>query len=283
MDQTDKKSQDKKSLIQRAWVSLIAIPLVVVIIWFGAPWFTLLVVFWCMGSVHEFYTHIKKSKKFSPLVIFGMIWVGLLVASPHIKSLPQFADISPAAFLLTAGVVISLLVILWSKGKENAFANWSWTVAGVLYIGWLSSLMVALRNLDDGRGWVFLAVLCTFASDSMAYLAGRALGKHRLAPYVSPKKTWEGAVAGGAGAIVASTLIVWFFNLPVAYWQVIILGFAISLFGQLGDLVKSLFKRNMEVKDSGNILPGHGGFLDRIDSMIFAGVVTYFFAVFIQG
>jgi phosphatidate cytidylyltransferase len=177
--------------------------------------------------------------------------------------------------------MVPLLLLLWRPGKENAFANWVWTLAGILYIGWLLSFMVALRGLENGRGWVFLAVLCTFASDSSAYLAGRSLGKHKMAPYISPKKTWEGTIAGVAGTIIASTILVYLFNLPIAWWQVIILGFFISAVGQLGDLVKSLFKRNMEIKDSGNVLPGHGGFLDRIDSLAFAGVTVYFFVAFI--
>ncbi len=283
MNQTQNKNLDKKALMDRLWVSLVAIPIVVALIWFGAPWFTLLAVAWSMGSVHEFYYHLKHSKKLSPLTIFGMIWVGLLVASPHLKTVTHFKDVSAITLLLTGGVIISLLIILWRNGKENAFANWAWTVCGVLYIGWLASFLVGLRNIEDGRGWVFLVVLCTFASDSSAYLAGRALGKHKMAPFVSPKKTWEGAVAGGAAAIIASTLVVWFFKLPVDFWQAIILGLMISLFGQLGDLVKSLFKRNMEVKDSGHLLPGHGGFLDRIDSLLFAGVTVYFFTAFISG
>jgi phosphatidate cytidylyltransferase len=155
-------------------------------------------------------------------------------------------------------------------------------VAGILYIGWLLSNFVILRNLEDGRGWVFLAILSTFASDSSAYFAGRALGKHKMAPYISPKKTWEGAAAGIAGAIIACTILVYLFHLPVNYWQAIILGILVSVMGQLGDLVKSLFKRNVEVKDSGNVLPGHGGFLDRMDSLAFAGVTVYYFVAFIR-
>jgi phosphatidate cytidylyltransferase len=255
----------------------------VALIWFGAPWFTLLVVAWGMGGAHEFYKLVAHSKGLSPLTLFGMFWVGLLIASPHITHIPHFRGTSPIVILITAAVIFSLLIILWRKGKENAFANWSWTMSGILYLGWLTSLMVALRNGLDGRGWVFLAILCTFASDSSAYLAGRSLGKHKMAPVISPKKTWEGAVAGVVGAIAVSVLVVWYFDLPVSIGQSIILGVIISLVGQIGDLVKSLFKRNMEVKDSGHVLPGHGGFLDRMDSLIFAGLTVYFFAAFIQG
>ncbi len=282
MSQPAPDAKDKRSTRNRVITSMIGIPIVAALVWFDVPipWFTLLVVGWGLGGLYEFYNLIKLSKGVSPLVVFGMLWSLLLIISPHIDSIPHFEAISTSSFLLTAGVIVSLLILLWRAGKEQAFSAWAWTVAGVLYIGWMLSNFVALRNLEDGRGWVFLAILCTFASDSSAYFAGRALGKHKLAPYISPKKSWEGSIAGVAGAVISSTVLVYLFNLPVSYWEVIILGFLVSAVGQLGDLVKSLFKRNMAVKDSGNILPGHGGFLDRMDSLAFAGVVVYYFVIF---
>ena len=175
-------------------------------------------------------------------------------------------------------MVFPLILLLWRKGKENAFANWAWTLGGILYIGWLMSYYVALEKLDGGHGgWIFLALFCTFSSDTSAYLLGRVIGRHKMAPYVSPNKTWEGAVSGVAGAVVASLLVVFFFHLPLNSWQAALLGILISIFGQMGDLVKSLFKRNMQVKDSGSVLPGHGGFMDRMDSLAFAGVLVYVF------
>ncbi len=143
------------------------------------------------------------------------------------------------------------------------------------------SYLVALRGLDDGRNWVFFALFITFASDTAAFFAGRALGKHRLAPRISPGKTWEGAIAGVFGAIIISLLFILPtpLTLPLSYWQAILLGLLVSIFGQLGDLVESLLKRNMGVKDSGKLLPGHGGFLDRMDSVVFAGIVVYYYVL----
>ena len=128
---------------------------------------------------------------------------------------------------------------------------------------------------------MFLAILSTFASDASAYFTGKALGRNKLAPYISPKKTWEGAIGGVLGAIVASVILVILFRLPLLWWGAIIAGILISVIGQLGDLVKSLFKRNMAVKDSGKVLPGHGGLLDRIDSLAFAGVLVYYLVIFL--
>ena len=152
-----------------------------------------------------------------------------------------------------------------------------------MYVGWLLSYLVALRGLDNGRSWVFLAIFATFGSDSAAYFVGKAIGKHKLAPDISPKKTWEGAIGGLVGAAAVSLL----FLLPTPvqltaylnWWQMIIIGLLVSIFGQLGDLVESLFKRNAGVKDSGNVFPGHGGMLDRMDSIVFAVVVVYYIVV----
>jgi phosphatidate cytidylyltransferase len=147
----------------------------------------------------------------------------------------------------------------------------------------LLSYLVALRSLDGGRSWVFLAIFATFGSDSAAFLIGKTIGKNKLAPVVSPNKTWEGSIGGLLGAVIISL----FFLLPtpvrltayVNWWQIIILGLMISVFGQLGDLVESLLKRNTGVKDSGNLFPGHGGMLDRMDSIVFAVVVVYYWVV----
>ena len=148
------------------------------------------------------------------------------------------------------------------------------------YIGVLLSFYVELRNMENGMCWVYLALLVTFASDISAYLVGRLWGRHKMAPYVSPKKTWEGAAGAVAGAVIVSLIIKFFFMPYISTWNAVLLGILISVIGQLGDLVKSLFKRNMTIKDSGNIFPGHGGFLDRTDSIVFAGALVYFFVLF---
>jgi phosphatidate cytidylyltransferase len=140
---------------------------------------------------------------------------------------------------------------------------------------------VALRGVDAGRDWVFFALFTTFASDTIAFFAGRALGRHKLAPGISPGKTWEGAIAGVFGAIIFSLLLVTLLSLPLSYGQAILLGLLVSIFGQLGDLTESLFKRNMGVKDSGRLIPGHGGVLDRMDSVVFAGIVVYYYVIWV--
>jgi phosphatidate cytidylyltransferase len=133
--------------------------------------------------------------------------------------------------------------------------------------------------VDAGRDWVFFVLFTTFGSDTIAFFVGSALGRHKISPHISPGKTWEGAIAGVFGAIIVSLLLVIILDLPLSYGQAILLGLLVSVFGQLGDLTESWFKRNMGVKDSGKLLPGHGGVLDRMDSIVFAGIVVYYYVI----
>ena len=257
----------KKRVITALW----GIPLLITIIWFGEPWFTILVAIWGLLTVFEFYSIVAASRV-SPLTYFGLIWTLLFILSPHFDH-----DIL-TPLLLTSAVIISLIWLLLRRQKEGAFIGWAWTIAGVLYIGWLLSHLVALR-LDGGRDWVFFALFTTIASDTAAFFVGRTLGRHHLAPRISPAKTWEGAVAGVFGAIIVSLLFILPtpLALPLSYGQAILAGLLVSVSGQFGDLVESLFKRNMGVKESGNLVPGHGGALDRVDSVIFTGIVVYYY------
>jgi len=241
-------------------------------IWFGQPWFTILVAFMGLVAVYEFYKMVTKSKV-NPLTIFGLLWTLFFIISSHLN----WAFTTPV--LLISAVILPLgWLSIFSRGK-GILTSWLWTTAGILYIGWLLSHLVALRYMENGRDWVFLTILTIIGSDTFAFFIGRAVGRHRLAPNISPSKTWEGAVGGLLGAIVVSVVMTMILNIPVGYGGAILLGFVISLFGQIGDLAESLLKRNMNVKDSSNYLPGHGGFLDRLDSVVFASVVVYYYLV----
>ena len=257
-------------LKKRVITALLGILLLIAVVWFGTPWFTIFVAIWGLLAVFEFYRMAAVSKM-PLLTYFGLIWTLLFILSPHFR----YDFLMP--LLLTSAVVLSLICLLLLPQKERAFTSWAWTMAGILYVGWLLSYFVALRGLDAGRDWVFFALFTTFGSDTAAFFGGRALGRHRLAPRISPGKTWEGAIAGVFGAIIVSLLFTML--VPLSYGQAILLGLLVSVFGQLGDLVESLLKRNMGVKDSGKLLPGHGGFLDRIDSVVFAGVVVYYYVI----
>ena len=218
----------------------------------------------------EFY-RMAGGLKVQPITYFGIAWVLLTVASPHC---PYPATLP---LLITSAIIISLNWLLFRRPRDRAFSDWAWTMAAILYIGWMLSYWVQLRGLEAGKELVFLAMFTTFASDTCAFFVGGAWGKHALAPSISSGKTWEGAVGGLLSSIVVALILGVIFKLPFSYWLIALLGFIISIFAQLGDLAESLLKRNTGVKDAGKLMPGHGGILDRIDSLIFTGVIVYYF------
>ncbi|MEZ4564651.1 MAG: phosphatidate cytidylyltransferase [Thermomicrobiales bacterium] len=200
----------------------------------------------------------------------------------------------PALLLLAVllAVFVSLIISLRSINTPGAAGAWSWGVAGACYAGTPVLAAIALRQaagsevaatwqaLADrlaagwtpapvGMAWVLAVVLATWASDSTAYLAGRAFGRHKLAPAVSPGKTIEGALGGLIAAIVASAAVFGVSGTLPA-WTGAIVGAGIGVCGQLGDLSESFLKRQASVKDSGHLIPGHGGMLDRVDALLFA-------------
>jgi phosphatidate cytidylyltransferase len=257
-------------LRHRILTAVVGLPLLIAIIWFGEPWFTLLIAAMAGLASWEFYQMVG-GLKVRPIIYFGIAWVLLIIASPHC---PNPATLS---FLITSSIIISLIWLLFRRPRDQAFTDWAWTMAAILYIGWMLSYWVVLRSLEAGRALVFLAMFTTFANDTSAFFVGRAWGKHALAPSISSGKTWEGAAGGLLASIVASIIIDVIFRLPFSYWQIALVGFIISIFAQLGDLVESLLKRNTGVKDAGKLVPGHGGVLDRVDSLIFTGVIVYYF------
>jgi phosphatidate cytidylyltransferase len=272
-------------LRKRVITALWGIPLLIVAVWFDEPlpWFTVLAAVWGLLAVLEFYRMVAVSRARS-LTFFGLIWTLLFLIYPHFLP-PHFDYEFPVpllSLLLTSSITLSLLILVLHPKREGTFTDWAWAMAGVLYVGWLLSYLVALR-LDAGRDWVFLALFATFGSDTAAFFLGRALGRHRLAPRISPAKTWEGAAAGLLGAVIISLLFTLStpLQLPLSYGQVILLGILVSVFGQFGDLAESLLKRHMGVKESGSLMPGHGGLLDRMDSVVFAGIVVYLYYTFV--
>jgi len=156
------------------------------------------------------------------------------------------------------------------------------TLFGIFYVSFCLSHFVLLRNLEEGKLWIFAILLVTYLGDGAAYFSGSTLGSRKLSPRLSPKKTVEGAVGGVLGSILAMFLCKWFFFSSLSNLEV--LGFAsvLAVSGQLGDLVESLIKRSVGVKDSGKLLPGHGGILDRVDSVLLAGPVGYYLALALQ-
>jgi len=186
--------------------------------------------------------------------------------------------------ILTASLLAIMVRELWRRDMSHSLVHMAVTVFGIMYIGWLGSHLVMLRQLPAAQGapdvigarMVFFAALVTWATDTGAYLAGIALGRHALAPRISPKKTREGAVGGLVGATLVGWLSARGFAAFITPQAGALLGLAAGVVGQLGDLVESLIKRDAGTKDTAELIPGHGGVLDRFDSLLFTVPVLYY-------
>ena len=261
-------------LRKRIVTAIIILPLFIAAIWFGTPWFTLALSIFAVLGCLEFY-RMTSNHNIHPITSLGVIITFLLIISPHCP----YISIKP--LIITIAIIISLIWLLFRSPNEEAFNNWTWTIAGILYIGLMLSYWIDLRNLESGRELVFWFFLMIVANDICAFFVGRALGKHPLASNISPNKTWEGAIGGLLGSILIAILFGILFSVSFNYWYMALSGFIISVFAQLGDLVESLLKRNTCVKDSSKLLPGHGGILDRVDSFILTGAIAYHYVIYL--
>jgi phosphatidate cytidylyltransferase len=165
---------------------------------------------------------------------------------------------------------------VFRKNAPGSLSNWAFTIAGAVYIGFSSSHFVRLRLVGQGMSWVALALLSTWICDSGAYFVGCAVGKHKFFPKISPKKTWEGAIAGLFSGVIA-TVLLGYLLLDLGIGWGIILGMLLVLGATFGDLAESVIKRQVGVKDASELIPGHGGMLDRVDSLLFVVPLVFYF------
>lgn len=267
-------------LRQRILSAAVLVPVLLLAIWFGPPWFSIVVAVAALLGVIEFYTIVFKTTS-RPLVIFGMLWTLFFIFNADYSQ--QYGSdtvrIAATLALVATAIILSLLCsILLRASREKVLASWMWSLLGVLYIGWLLSYWILIMNSEEwvGRDWVLLGLFSTFAVDTTAYFVGSRWGRHKLAPTISPAKTWEGAIGGLVGAIAAGVLLALILDMDVSYVKIIVLGSLIGVFAQLGDLAESKIKRVATVKEAGSLIPGHGGILDRLDSIVFTGVLVYY-------
>ncbi len=196
--------------------------------------------------------------------------------------IPTAAYIGGEALGFTAAVlVLAALTALSLRSGHQLVEQIGPLFFGWLYWAFLPSHLIMLRELDRGLSWLLLVVSCTWATDIGAYLVGSLWGRTKLAPAISPNKSVEGAVGGIAAAVVTAVVLGGFVELPLA--QVWWIGIVVAVVGQVGDLTESALKREAKVKDSGRLLPGHGGILDRFDSMVFAAPVVFHLVNWLQG
>jgi phosphatidate cytidylyltransferase len=249
----------------------IAIPIVIGAVYLGGIWFAAgagliaLIAGWEFGQMMATGGH-----RTTPLFTLALIAVLIYTSCQPDSGWLNFA--------LTAILLLSLAWQLFSTAPGPT-VNWALTIAGGLYIGWGLGHLVALRQRPDGLAWVWLALVATWGADTLAYFVGRSVGRHKLWPRHSPKKTWEGLIGSIFGGVLGAALVTLLFGMN---WGVtLVIGAIVPIAGLFGDLSISMMKREVGVKDSSNLFPGHGGFLDRIDSLLFVSLVVFYYALWV--
>lgn len=181
-----------------------------------------------------------------------------------------------------AGSVGLIFVFLILRGDtQGSLQDWIYAVAALSYIGFLGAHLVPLRDAPDGQEWVLLAVFSTFIADTAAYFVGRLIGHTKIAPQVSPGKTLEGTVAGITAGIVSVLAFNWALGLDVDADKIAPLAILLPVAAFFGDLAESMIKRGVGIKDTSEFVPGHGGFLDRIDAVLFTTPLVYYWLIWV--
>lgn len=259
--------------------------------------FTLLVAIIFGLIIHEFEAMVRRAGH-RPL--FGFSYAALIVVLG--TGVLQIWDRWDET-IITAILLLPLIGIMFRRDHRGALTDWALTIVISLYVALPAVHFILLRDLPGplnsfldeidrtggwqtqantittlGLGWYLLAQCVTWLTDVGAYIAGRRFGRHKLAPAISPGKSVEGAIGGLVLGALTAILCAYAFNLPLALPLAALVGLVLSCFGQLGDLAESLIKRQVGVKDSGTLIPGHGGVFDRLDSLLIVATATYYLA-----
>ena len=258
-----------RPLLSRVLVAIVLLPLVIGLVYLGDWWLFGLALVGGLIALHELY---RIARELRPLVIAG--YIGFVLALLG-------AELGGAAWLLggmLSTFLCSFLVFGLSDTRPSATSSFGTTLLGVLWVGGGIGCLLLVRDIPDFGFWAVMAVLFSvFAADTAAFFVGRTLGRHKLAPAISPGKTWEGFVGGLVAGTLVAFLILYrdreeFLSIP----ESLAFGALVTLASAAGDLFESSVKRDLGVKDSGRLLAGHGGMLDRIDALLFAGPAAYF-------
>lgn len=276
---------------QRILVAVVGIPLLLAVLCWAPDWATaLLLAALSVIAAHELLTAVCGAEKAKRWTALPAVTGALVIAAVYFSG-EHYAD-SPAGtvlrWLIAAAVLALLLASVLTYGRPGALVLQDVCVMAVagLVIPWAFSCMLQLRMLPHGAGMVLMPLVAAFCSDSAALFTGMACGRHKMAPLVSPHKTVEGALGGIAGGVVGMVIfrIVFYFCtlVPLHIGWCVVIGLAGALMGELGDLSFSVIKRQVGIKDYGRLLPGHGGVLDRFDSVLFATPMIWMIVCTVQ-
>ena len=271
-------------LAKRVLVVIVLLPIGLALIYLGGWAYTGLIAL-ILGLAAWEYVRLFRSGGYQP-AMFLIVAVSVLM--PLARGWKAF---SLDGLILGCFILISMAyhVFAYERGRDQAATDFAITIAGGVYLGFVGSYLVSLRNLPEGLWWVLLALPSVWLADSGAYFIGRSFGRHKMSKRVSPKKSWEGYFGGILVGIIGTALLAMLWQYLAGRWPTqlgsaslitpmngAILGLILSLLTVFGDLGESMIKRQVGVKDSGSLLPGHGGVFDRIDSWLWTGIISYF-------
>lgn len=281
-DFLDRRRILRRVLAKRVLVVAILLPIGLALIYYGGVPYALMIVL-IVGLASWEYVNIFRAGGLKPALIWVPLGSILFVAGRAINGFES----TPWILSLVILVSMAYHLVDYERGRDQAATDFGITLTGILYFGWLGSYLISLRMLDEGLWWVLLVLPAVWLADSGAYFVGRSLGRHNMSPRLSPKKTWEGYLGGVIVAAVGTALLalIWMNwagpDTAITPWWGAILGLILAVVTPLGDLGESMIKRQFGVKDSSNLLPGHGGVFDRIDSWLWAGVIGYYLIVWL--
>ena len=264
-------------LVERALVGIVILPVVILVLVAGG-WVFALSVAVVLGVAAWEYWRMVTSGGFQPSALIVIGGVALMAL------LRYLFDFSGSQFGASALILVAMAMCTrsYELSRNQPASDFAITLAGIFYLGWVGSYLISLRNLPNGEWWAFIALPAAWIADMGAYFVGRQFGRHQLAPRVSPKKTWEGYLGGIPFAIVGCALLAAAFSgraPEITPMKGAIIGLVIAVLAPMGDLGESMLKRQFNIKDTSNLLPGHGGFMDRIDSTLWAAVIGYYMVV----
>jgi phosphatidate cytidylyltransferase len=273
-------------LLIRIGSAAVLLPFTITVVWWN-PWVTAaavaMLISVCLLEIYGAFAHAGYQPN---------RWLGMTMALALAGAIAtdQQTGLNLTAATMAIAIIAGLIDALRHHDRKGILADWALTIAGAIYIGGLSGHIMLVRMLETplqpgplqslgltpGPGWLYFICAVTWMQDAIAYFAGKSYGRHLMTPNLSPKKTWEGAAGGMAGAILGGVLAAWICGLPIPLWAAVLLGVAGGIIGPLGDLAESMIKRQAGLKDAGSLIPGHGGLLDRVDSFIFTVPVLYY-------
>jgi phosphatidate cytidylyltransferase len=263
--------------LKRLISALCILPPLVLIVHFGSPFhFVILVTLVVIVALMEF-IHLLSAKGFPCWGGLGIACGGMLPLTFYVSGVAYHGAVAAIVFL-------SFLFGLFSRQELVASVHRiAFTLLGVFYVGWLLSYVILLRLLVDGPNYVFYIFGVVWLGDAAALLFGQLLGRHKLAPTLSPGKTIEGAIGGLMGSLCGAILGGRWLLGHLTLTQCVAIGCLLAVVGQLGDLSESLLKRSAGVKDSGLVIPGHGGILDKVDGILFGAPALYYYVLYVIG